>query len=309
MRWDLSKPITDYHHNDNGSGGKYKGKLVLRPSSIDSFIRCNYAFYKQQLEGQYGKPNAASQVGTALHAVMEDTILARLSGEILSTDEMLKRGDQHWKDLNDKADIVYHGETDFDTMATDLHAGVLALNEALECIEPTAAEGRYSVAVKDHPMFSAMSGSLDVEVDNNVVDLKFTGRKKTNPQDYVLQQSIYVWLKQLNGIPAEKFDILNIVRPTKTAKAKYGDELVADWHFLEGKANIPYVQHWVDVILDRTAEYAKDPTPENAERLFQGTSPSNSYLCTPQWCSHWDTCPHVEALREAEQFDIVEMLK
>ena len=74
-QWHFSPlPQGEYEHNDNGAGGKYKGKLVLRPSSIDSYIRCPYAFYKQQLMGEYGAPNSASQVGTALHFVMEEAI-------------------------------------------------------------------------------------------------------------------------------------------------------------------------------------------------------------------------------------------
>jgi hypothetical protein len=241
---------------------------------------------------------------------MEDTILASLEGKELSVDDMQRAGVKHWRELNEKANIVYHGDQTYQSMADDLYAGVLALQEALSCIKPTAAEGRYSAVIEDHPMFGAISGSLDVEVDNNVVDLKFTGKKKSNPQDYILQQSTYVWLKQINGIPAEKFDILNIVRPTKAAKAKAektGEEIVAPWHFLEGEANIPYVKHWVDIILNKTEEYAKDPTPEKAELLFQGTSPSNSFLCNNTWCSHYTTCPHVEALREAEQFKEVEL--
>lgn len=314
-KWGLVNPITDYTHGDNGAGGKYRGKLVLRPSSIDSFIRCQYSFYKQQLLGEYGAPNSASQVGTALHQVMEDTILAKLDGNPLSLDDMQRAGVKAWRHYNEKAEIVYHGEQTYQSMADDLYAGVLGLEQALTCISASAAEGRYSVEVPNHPIFGAMSGSLDVEEGANVVDLKFTGKKKSKPDDYILQQSTYVWLKQINGIPAEKFSILNIVRPTKAAKAKAekdGTELVANWHIMEGAPNVPYVQHWVNIILNKTEQYANfDGTDEEradfAELLFQGTSPSNSFLCNNTWCSHYQTCPHVEALRDAEAFAEVTM--
>jgi len=327
--WDISEPITDYEHSNNNAGGKYDGKLVLRPSSLESYIRCPYAFYKQQILGEYGAPNSASQVGTALHAVMEDAILYRLeTGKNMELDEMQRRGVKHWKELNDKAKIQYHGEQTYQTMADDLYAGVIALREALDCIEATAAEGRYSAKIKDHPMFSAISGSLDVETGANVVDLKFTGKKKSKPDDYVLQQSTYVWLKQINGIPAEKFTILNIVRPTKAKKLKdeqKGIETVADWHLLEGKPNVDYVKHWVNIILNKTEKFANyrdscgdlvargDMTAEEAKQAvedfaaleFQGTSPSNSFLCSSVWCSHWKTCPHVKAIRENEKIEEV----
>lgn len=312
-QWELVNPITDYEHGDNGAGGKYKGKLVLRPSSIDSFIRCPYSFYKQQLLGEYGAPNSASQVGTALHQVMEDTILAKLDGKPLSLDDMQRQGVKAWRHYNDKADIQYHGDQTYQSMADDLYAGVTALKDALNFIEATAAEGRYSVEVPNHPIFGAMSGSLDVETGANVVDLKFTGKKKSKADDYILQQSTYVWLKQINGIPAEKFEILNIVRPTKAAKAKAdkaGVEVEAFWHILEGQPNVPYVQHWVNIILNKTEAYANCPDEEKedfAELLFQGTSPSNSFLCNNTWCSHYQTCPHVEALRDAEEFAEVEL--
>ena len=327
--WNITEPITDYEHSDNGAGGKYKGKLVLRPSSIDSYIRCPYSFYKQQILGEYGPPNSASQVGTALHAVMEDTILAQLAGTPMTIDDMQRHGVKHWKELNAKADIIYHGDQTYTSMADDLYAGVLALQQALECIKVTAAEGRYSAKIDNHPMFGAISGSLDVETGPNVVDLKFTGKKKSNPQDYILQQSSYVWLKQINGIPADKFEILNIVRPTKAKKAKVkeGEELVADWHFLDGQPNVEYVKHWVNILLTKTEQFhkfstsyqdmvvdgkvsiveAKEATEEFAELIFQGTSPSNSFLCNNKWCSHWLTCPHVKALRDADEPEMVEM--
>ena len=310
--WELTEPIVDYEHSNNNAGGLYKGKKVLRPSSIDSFIRCPYSFYKQQLLGEYGAPNSASQVGTALHAVMEDVIVAQLDPELenYTVDDMQRAGMKHWRQLNEKADIHYHGDQTYQSMADDLYAGVLGLEQALTCISATAAEGRYSVKIPEHPIFGAMSGSLDVEEGNDVVDLKFTGKKKSKVDDYILQQSTYVWLKQINGQDAKKFNILNVIRPTKARKAKAekdGEELVADWHIMEGKPNIPYVKHWVDIILNKTEQYAKDPTPENAELLFQGTSPSNSFLCNNTWCSHYDTCPHVKALRDAEQFEEVEL--
>ncbi len=326
-KWNLVTPITDYEHGDNGAGGKYKGKLVLRPSSIDSFIRCPYSFYKQQLLGEYGAPNSASQVGTALHAVMEDVILAKLDPELTdyTVDDMQRSGMKHWRQLNDKAEIQYHGDQTYQSMADDLYAGVLGLEQALTCIGATAAEGRYSVKIPEHPIFGAMSGSLDVEEGADVVDLKFTGKKKSKVDDYILQQSTYVWLKQINGHDAKGFSILNIVRPTKARKAKLkpNEELVADWHIMEGKPNIPYVKHWVNIILNKTEAYANfreslvavsDDRDHNekelagfAELLFQGTSPSNSFLCNNTWCSHYQTCPHVEALRDAEQFEEVEL--
>ena len=316
-KWQLTEPITDYNHSDNGAGGKYNGKLVLRPSSIDSFIRCNYSFYKQQLLGEYGAPNSASQVGTALHAVMEDVILAKLDPtlEDYSIDDMQRAGVKHWRELNEKADIMYHGDQTYQSMADDLYAGVLGLEQALSCIGATAAEGRYSVKIDGHPLFGAMSGSLDVEEGSDVVDLKFTGKKKSKVDDYILQQSTYVWLKQINGQDAKKFSILNVIRPTKAKKAKAekdGTEVVADWHIMEGKPNIPYVQHWVDIILTKTERYANfegtaEETADFAELEFQGTSPSNSFLCNSTWCSHWDTCPHVKAIRDADKFEEVEL--
>jgi len=311
-KWELTEPILDYEHNNNGAGGKYKGKLVLRPSSIDSFIRCPYSFYKQQLLGEYGAPNSASQVGTALHAVMEDVILAKLDPTMddMTEDDMQVAGVRHWRQLNDKAEIVYHGDQTYQSMSDDLWAGVIGLNEALGSFEATAAEGRYSVKIPNHPIFGAMSGSLDVEVGADVVDLKFTGKKKSKPDDYILQQSTYVWLKQINGQDAQKFSILNVVRPTKAAKAKAdkdGTQIVANWHIMEGEPNIPYVKHWVNIILNKTEAYSENPTEEFAELLFQGTSPSNSFLCNSTWCSHYTTCPHVAALREAAEFDEVDM--
>jgi len=340
-QWQFS-PLAqgEYEHSDNGAGGKYKNKLVLRPSSIDSYIRCPYSFYKQQILGEYGAPNSASQVGTALHFVMEEAIGAKLKGEELSVDDMQRVGVRAWRDYNEKADIQYHGDQTYQSMADDLYAGVLGLSEALDCVDAVGSESRHSVTIDgDHPLFGAMSGSLDVEIPDGVVDLKFTGKKKSKPDDYVLQQSSYAMLREYNGLTTDKLQILNVVRPTKAAKAKAdksGEEIVAQWHIMEMKPNIPYVEHWVNIILNKTEQYANEcealdsqleiayADRENyhvseleadieqrkadfAELLFQGTSPSNSFLCNNTWCSHYTTCPHVEALRDAEKFDEVEL--
>ncbi len=304
-----------YNHSDNGAGGKYDGKLVLRPSSLDSYIRCPYSFYKQQILGEYGRPNSASQVGTALHFVMEEAIGAKLEGKELSVDDMQRVGVKAWRSYNEKSEVVFHGEQTYQSMANDLYAGVLGLAEALTCVDAVGSESRHSAKIDGHPLFSAMSGSLDVEIPDGVVDLKFTGKKKSNPKDYLLQQSSYAMLRELNGHNTDRLQILNVVRPTKAAKAKAdkdGIELVANWHILEMSPNIPYVQHWVDIILNKTEAYAKfegtvDEKQDFAELLFQGTSPSNSFLCNNTWCSHYTTCPHVEALRDAEKFEEVEM--
>lgn len=320
-----------YEHSDNGAGGKYQNKLVLRPSSIDSFIRCPYSFYKQQILGEYGAPNSASQVGTALHYVMEKAIEARLNGEDMSVDDMQRVGVKAWRDYNEKANIEYHGDQTYQSMADDLYAGVLGLSEALDCIDAVGSESRHSVTIEpEHPMFGAISGSLDVEIPDGVVDLKFTGRKKSKPDDYILQQSSYAMLREINDHPTDRLQILNIVRPTKTAKKKAektGDEIVADWHIMEMKPNIDYVTHWINIILNKTEAYAQNIDYNNqqvkegkitseeaskniadfAELLFQGTSPSNSFLCNDTWCSHWASCPHVKAIREQDGFDEVEL--
>jgi hypothetical protein len=56
-----------------------------------------------------------------------------------------------------------------------------------------------------------------------------------------------------------------------------------------------------------TAEEAQKQVDKFAELEFQGTSPSNSFLCNNTWCSHWETCPHVEAIRKLDEFEEVEM--
>ena len=316
-RWNLEPlPQGEYVHEDNGSGKKFEGKLVLRPSSIDAYIRCPYSFYRQQMLGEYGAPNSASQVGTALHYVMEVALNQILDGEGKPEEDELQRvGLRAWKDYNEKANIVYHGDQTYASMADDLFAGVKALHEAIDFITPVGSESRHSARIVSHPVFSAVSGSLDIETDKGVVDLKFTGKKKSKPDDYILQQSCYSLQKNINGIENDKLEILNIVRPTKAKKAKSDSSLVADWHIMEMKPNEAYVIHWIDIILAKTnmlfnfeACNTKEETEEYAELLFQGTSPSNSFLCNDTWCSHYKTCPHVKALRDADADPFQEMV-
>ena len=322
-KWNLEPMAqTEYQHDNNNKAGLYKGKLVLRPSSIDSYIRCPYSFYQTQILRKGSAPNGASQVGTALHKVMEVALGAQLdTGLRMSVDDMQRAGVREWRDLNAKADIVYHGDQDYASMADDLYAGVLGLNEALDCIVAVGSESRHSVSITDHPLFGAMSGSLDVEIDKGVMDLKFTGKKKSKPDDYIIQQSAYAMLREYNGHVTDDLQILNIVRPTKARKAKAvknGEEqLVADWHIMEMKPNVAYVEHWMNIILNKSELYAKEQArvadvengeailDEYAELLFQGTSPSNSFLCNSTWCSVWSTCPHVADLQE--EFDEVEL--
>ena len=56
---------------------------------------------------------------------------------------------------------------------------------------------RYTVSL-DHPVFEAVSGTLDIVLDRGVVDLKHT-KRKTDASKYTLQQSTYTFLRQASG--------------------------------------------------------------------------------------------------------------
>ncbi len=267
---------------------------VLRPSSISSFIRCPYQWYLTMLKGRRQKPAAASTAGTSVHAGAEHGYRQKIVlGELAKKSECIDIAVSIWDDVNTDNDLEYRDGESKDKYTDDIVEGMDAYYDIVMCVtDPVAVEKRYTVEL-EHPIFQAVSGTLDIVLEDGICDIKFTKRASTI-MHYTLQQSTYALLREANGDTVNNLYIHNIVRP----QAKKGAQILVG----ELPKQIDYAKFWIDQILDTTAQYSKTGDP----LLFRGCSPDNNYLCNSQWCGFWNECPYVEGYRTSLRVNMKE---
>lgn len=267
---------------------------VLRPSSISGFIRCPYQWYLTMLKGRRQRPAAASSAGTSVHAGAEHGYKQKIVlGELAKKSECIDIAVSIWDDINKESELEYNEGESREKYTDDIVEGMDAYYDIVMCVtDPIAVERRYTIEL-DHPHFQALSGTLDVVLDDAIADIKFTKRASTI-MHYTLQQSTYALLREANGEPINHLYIHNVVRP----QAKKGAQILVG----ELPKQIDYAKFWIDQILKTTAEYERTQDP----LLFRGCSPDNNYLCNSQWCGFWHECPYVEGYRTSLKVNLKE---
>lgn len=273
-----------------------EGKIVLRPSSIQQFVRCPHQWMRVHLLGEKVVPAAAARAGNALHSAFEYGFTVKKDkGELPSLDEILDIAVQEWKKLNQDEELKYNeGESYLDYEADIIRGVTKYYEEMMPYIEPVMIEQRFTVEI-DNPIIEAFSGSADLVVKQgktlHLVDYKFT-KRATNASHYLLQQNSYVWLARENGVNLKSSVLHNIVRPTTRSDVKI--------NVLEVEFKEKYLKFWVNMMLDALKEFY-----ENGTGLLKGGSdPVTNYLCSPKWCGFWNECPFVEGLRNEETLNI-----
>lgn len=270
----------------------------LRPSSIAAFIRCPYQWYNIHILGRRQRPAAASSAGTALHEAAEHGFIELMkSGNLAPKDACMDVARDSWHKINfgdedtdgqkKVGEMVYRQGESYGQYLDDIVEGVEVLYDEYmtDCVIheriPTAVEKRYSVRI-DHPFFTHVSGSLDVEFGADVEDYKFT-KRKTNPSHYLLQQNTYSWLRRMaEGVQTDNRYLRNVVR---------GKGVL---HTLVVDNKEKYAEFWMEQVLDTVEKFVES----GDEEIFMGCSPDSNYLCSEQWCGFWHECPYVAGLRE-----------
>lgn len=264
--------------------------VILRPSGISSFIRCPYQWYMVHILNKRQKPAAATSAGTSVHAGAEHGYKQKIIlGELPKMSECVDVAVAIWDELNSQDEPLEYNEGETRGRYTDDIASGMEVyyQEAMKEVTPVAVEQRYSLEL-DHPYYTHLSGTIDIDLEDGIADIKFT-KSKSTIMHYTLQQSTYGLLKVANGKPVSRLEIHNVVRP-KALKTKYSP---AELHIGELPLQFDYAKFWINNILDTVAQYKETKN----DLLFRGCSPDSNYLCNEKWCGFWKECPYVEGYR------------
>lgn len=256
----------------------------LRPSSIEQFARCPYQWYLVHILGKKRPPAAAARAGNALHIGAEKAYEDKIkTGAVPPKSYVLDVAAEAWEKINEEEELVYQRGETADVYKDQIVVGMgVYYDNAIETVTPTAVEKRYSVSI-NHPIFTHISGTLDIVLEKGIADIKFT-KRKTTATHYIIQQSIYAWLRNENNEPTSILELHNVIRGT-------------DKFYLIGmQPKIKYALFWLDKLLHTTEQFHKT----GDESLFLGSTPTSNYLCNKNWCGFWDECPWVKYYREEE---------
>lgn len=260
------------------------GKLVLRPSGLQQFINCPIQWFQASLLHNYQRPAAAAEAGSSLHKGAEVGYTEKIkTGKLPPLSVVTDATVEEWKLRNENGDIEFKDGQDYSKIETELVQDITNYHsEVMQECNPLAVETRYSFDI-DHPIFSAISGTIDIDLEGGLADIKRTSKSiGNNTAKYILQQSIYAWLKGENGKLCVSGEIHNVVANK--------DSKVVPLNF-----NINYAKFIVNQILDVTRDFWETGNVN----LFRGSSPVSNYLCSPNWCGYWNSCHYVKELNNA----------
>lgn len=258
---------------------KNNGKLIIRPSSVQQFINCPAQWFRANVVGEFRKPAAAAEAGTALHKGAEVGYTEKIkTGSLPPVSFLTDVAVEEWKKLNEK-EVEYSAGDDYDSYENDIVKGITEYrNLVMEDINPVAVENRYTIKI-DSMIVESVSGTIDIDLDGGLADIKMTNKKPTLNK-YTLQQSTYALLKEYNGKKCDFAEIHNVQRGKSAERMALGVEK-------------EYAKTWVNTIIDTLESFA---ATKNVN-LFRGSNPASNFLCSENWCGYWNKCPFVKGLR------------
>lgn len=257
------------------------GKFVLRPSSISSFVNCNWQWYNVFVEGLITIPSARASIGTAIHKAAEvlwsDAIHTGKKDANMS--KLVDAAVECYEEEHKKG-LMYTGEEDEFSAQTEVINGTKAFVDDIVPFTdiPDAVETRLTLAL-DHCMVSSVSGTLDYLKKSTgiIADIK-TSKRKPSPANHVLQQSTYKILAEANGIKVKQ----NLIQNVTLTKVPVG---VIE----EIPTSIPQTKYIINHMLDKLDLLQQDKA--SPETLFSGNP--KYYLCSNIYCALYKTCPFV----------------
>lgn len=254
--------------------------LRIRPSAVESFYSCAYAWGKNFLEGSSSIPNSRAAIGTSIHAGVEamwnDSIKSGKKEPNLSM--MTDAAMEAWKE--ETHDGVQYGDgEDQGSCAVEIMKGTEAFVEDIVPFTaiPKAVETFFKVDI-DNPLVSELGGTIDYLGNGVIGDVK-TSKRKSGPEGHTVQQSIYKYLAEANG---EKINS-NIIQQVVLKKAPEGA-------ILQLEPDIEQAKWLVNGILDVMDLVARDVAP--IEQILR-PNPKHVF-CSEKFCAHYKTCPAVK---------------
>ena len=261
-------------------------KIRLRPSSLAAFVSCPRQWYNVFILGERTIPNARAAIGTGIHAGAEamwneaiKTNSKDSANISMMTDAAVEAYDKEVKQAD--GNLQYDADlTDNIARATIVKGTKAFLTDIVPFVKiPKAVETRVTVKI-DHCIIKDISGTIDYLGNDTIADIK-TSKRKIVPSSHTLQQSVYKYLANENGLNIKHNTIQGIV----LAKTK----IVGGIDKLE--TNVPQVKYIVNNLLDRLDALHSGVDPNI---LFPGNP--KHYLCSDMYCNLRPTCPFVHGV-------------
>jgi CRISPR/Cas system-associated exonuclease Cas4 (RecB family) len=254
-------------------------KIILRPSSIDTFLQCPQQWYRVFILGETSIPNSRAAIGTAIHAGVEQMWLDSMQAKtkVISMGSMADAAVEAFEEEEQK-DLQFDANEDRNTCHKEILVGLDTYVEDITPYVPvpTGVEQRFTVNITDHPIVEGISGQLDyVDEEVGVIsDLK-TGKRKHNVANSSTQQSIYNYLAEENGVKVNVSTIQNVVLKAKP-----------EGHIMDAQINKDKAKNIVNTLLDVLEVYNEDKV--DPDMLFRGNP--KYYLCSPKYCKFFEEC-------------------
>lgn len=253
-------------------------KIVIRPSSLNTYISCPHQWYQTYILKQPSKQNARALVGTGVHKAVEVMWQECITHKVKTSNTamMLDAGiDEYKTEIKNTEDagkeIVFDDINDY-TALDLIKGGVNAfVSDILPYTDiPEKVEIKLTKSI-NHKYVSAITGTIDYLRDNTIADIK-TSKRKIQPSNYILQQSVYKMLAEENNYDIEHVHIQGVVfNKTKTVGSI--DTLTPDI------SQVKYIMNNLLAKLDLVDQGA------NPAVVFSGNP--KHYLCSEKYCSQY----------------------
>ena len=254
--------------------------ICIRPSSVNTFLQCPQQWYQVFIKGRTSIPNARAAIGTAIHKAAEqmwsDAIVHKEKNPNLSA--MTDAAMEAFKEEGKKG-LSYEDGENAGTASVEIIKGTETyIDDIVPFVSiPLAVESRVEIAITDHPIVSALGGTIDHLESDALSDIK-TSKRTPTPGNYTIQQSLYKYLAIANGYLIEHTFIQAVVL-TKVPKGA----------ILQMPIDMDLAKASVNSLLDTTEVYAKDIV--NPDILFRGNP--EYYLCSAKYCAFYNECKFV----------------
>lgn len=255
--------------------------IVLRPSSIDTYLQCSYQWAKVFLEGVSTIPGNRAAIGTGIHKGAEvmwsDAI--KTGKKDTNITMITQAAVQAYEEEFSKGVQLDDGETKSSAI-DEVVAGSRAFvsDIAMVAAIPKAVEIRATIAIGGHPIVKALSGTIDYLGHDNTSDLK-TSKRKPTPSNYKTQQSLYRLLAESEGHTVKYSTIQGVVLKASP-----------EGLIMPIETDTTQAKYLVNGLLEVLEVAAEDKVP--LETLFRGNP--KYYLCDKKYCSLYSTCPFVK---------------
>ncbi|HDZ5024794.1 TPA: PD-(D/E)XK nuclease family protein [Campylobacter jejuni] len=264
-------------------------KIVIRPSGVSSFFDCPYRWYRDTLYKPIRKVGLAAHLGTGVHKASEVYYKECISSKKwvnYKNDIKDVAIDEFRKIIKDDepTDIKEYNLNDIETTIAENTQEYLNKAEKLNNYNiPKDVEKTYEIKIKSD-FIDSVKGTLDIVGEDYIADIK-TMSKFKNAKTYVIQQSIYAFLREKSGDNIK--DLL--IHRINTSKSQVDSVSILE------DFNNPYIT--MDALIDKAKFYLKSiiKTCESFNRtgdeiLFRGNP--NSMLCSEKYCAYYKECKY-----------------